>query len=273
MTKLYLPGIRHVLAVASGKGGVGKTTVTVNLALALQQQGARVGVFDADTYGPNVPLMLGVHRTKAGSGYVPIVRAKGAPAYLRPLPRFGLKVISMGLLMAEDQVINPPGGAVGQLVVQTLRDVIWGELDYLLIDLPPSAGQPQEDLLHKVALAGVVIVTTPQDLSLLDASRSLQMFRQAGVRILGVVENMSYFICPNCRERHEIFRHSQRGRPVALNQAPLLGRIPLAADISRRITPSDPLVNGRPDTVQAQAFLEVAGNLATLLEPNSGQQP
>lgn len=269
MTKLYLPAIRHVLAVASGKGGVGKTTVTVNLALALQQRGARVGVFDADTYGPNVPIMLGVHRSKAGGGYVPIVRPKGAPPYLRPLQRFGLKIISMGLLMAEDQVINPPGGAVGQLVVQTLRDVLWGQLDYLLIDLPPSAGQPQEDLLQKVALAGVIIVTTPQDLSLLDASRSLQMFRQAGAPILGVVENMSYFICPNCQERHEIFQRSDRWRPAALSQAPLLGRVPLTTEISRGINRSDPLVHGRPESVQAQAFLEIAASLVTMLEPGA----
>jgi ATP-binding protein involved in chromosome partitioning len=272
MTKLYLPGIRHILAVASGKGGVGKTTVTVNLALALRQQGARVGVFDADTYGPNVPIMLGVHRSKAGGGYVPVVRHKDAPPYIRPLQRFGLKVVSMGLLMAEDQVINPPGDAVGQFVVQTVRDVIWGELDYLLVDLPPSAGQPQQDLLRKVALAGVVIVTTPQDLSLLDASRSLQMFLQAGVPILGVVENMSYFICPNCQERHEIFQHSERWRPPALARAPLLGRIPLAAEVSRGINQSDPLVHGRPDSIQAQVFLEIAGTLATLLEADSRPQ-
>jgi ATP-binding protein involved in chromosome partitioning len=266
MTKFHLPGIRHIVAVASGKGGVGKTTVTVNLALALQQLGARVGIFDADIYGPNVPLMLGVHRTRAGSGYVPVVRAKDAPAYIRPLQRFGLKVVSMGLLMAEDQVINPPGDAVGQLVVQTLRDVIWGELDVLLLDLPPSAGQPQEDLLRKVALAGAVIVTTPQDLSLLDASRSLQMFLQADVSILGVIENMSYFVCPNCREKHEIFQHSEQWRPQALSRAPLLGRIPLTADISRAINQLDPLVHGRPESVQANAFLEIAATLAKLID-------
>jgi ATP-binding protein involved in chromosome partitioning len=266
MTKFHLPGIRYIVAVASGKGGVGKTTVTVNLALALQQLGARVGIFDADIYGPNIPLMLGVHRTRAGSGYVPVVRAKDAPAYIRPLQRFGLKVVSMGLLMAEDQVINPPGDAVGQLVVQTLRDVIWGELDVLLLDLPPSAGQPQEDLLRKVILAGAVIVTTPQDLSLLDASRSLQMFHQAEVSILGVIENMSYFVCPNCQEKHEIFQHSERWRPQALSRAPLLGRIPLTAEISRAINQSDPLVHGRPESVQARAFLEIAATLAKLID-------
>jgi ATP-binding protein involved in chromosome partitioning len=266
MIKLRLPNIRHILAVASGKGGVGKTTVTVNLALALQRQGGRVGIFDADIYGPNVPLMLGIRRHKAGGGYVAVQRRQGAPAYIRPLERFGLKLISMGLLIAEDQVINPPASAVGQLVVQTLRDVLWGDLDYLLLDLPPSAGQPQVDLLNKVALDGVVIVTTPQDLSLLDASRSLQMFQESGAPILGVVENMSYFICPSCGDRHEIFQHSDRWQPAALAQAPLLGRIPLTAEISRGINRADPLLHERPESAQAEVFLTIATALLTRLQ-------
>ena len=255
--KLSLPGVKTVLAVASGKGGVGKTTVTVNLALALQRDGARVGIFDADIYGPNVPLMLGVHRRKKGGGYVPVIRHQDAPAYVKPLARFGLQIMSVGLLMAEDQVINPPASAAGQVVVQTLRDVIWGDLDYLLIDLPPSAGQPQEDLLRRIVLHGAIIVTTPQDLSLLDASRSLQMFQQAGVPILGVVENMSYFICPNCEVRHEIFQRSAKWRPLALADAPVIGRVPLTPAISKGINQADPIVHADPDSVQAQAFGEI----------------
>ena len=264
--KLSVPGVAHVIAVASGKGGVGKTTVTVNLALALQQRGARVGIFDADIYGPNVPLMLGVHqRRQSQKSFVPVVRPAGAAAYIEPLTRFGLNFMSTGLLLGEEQVINPPPDAVGQIVVQTLRDVLWGELTYLLVDLPPSAGQPQEDLVRRVALDGVVIVTTPQDLSLLDAGRSLRLFQQADVPVLGIVENMSYFICPNCHERHEIFQHSQKWRPPALADAPLLGRVPLTPAISRGINRANPLMHERPDSPQAHAFLEIAAQLEAVL--------
>jgi ATP-binding protein involved in chromosome partitioning len=140
--------------------------------------------------------------------------------------------MSVGLLLSEEQVINPPASTVGQLVIQTMRDVVWGELDALLIDLPPSAGQPQEDLLKVARLNGVVIVTTPQDMSLLDAGRSLQMFKRAGVSILGIVENMSYFICPSCGERHEIFSGSGRWRPPTLEGVPVIGRVPLAAEVA-----------------------------------------
>lgn len=267
MERLALPNIGHVLAVASGKGGVGKTTVTVNLALALQQMGRRVGIFDADVYGPNVPLMLGVHQPKRRrQAYAPVARLGGASAYIKPLERFGLRIMSIGLLLGEDQVINPPPDAVGQLVVQTLRDVQWGDLDFLLLDLPPSAGQPQQALAHQVKLSGVAIVTTPQDLSLLDAGRSLRLFQQAGVPLLGIVENMSYFVCPNCQERHEIFQHSQRWRPPALEQAPLLGRVPMTAAISQGIERADPLVHDRPESIQAQAFREIAERLQSRLQ-------
>lgn len=257
MIQHLLPTVRHVIAIASGKGGVGKTTVTVNLALALQQQGARVGIFDADIYGPNVPLMLGIHQRKKSNAFVPVVRRTTQP-YIQPLERFGLKVMSVGLLLAEGQVINPPAEAVGQLVVQTLRDVAWGELDYLLLDLPPSAGQPQADLLQARVIEGVVIVTTPQDLSLLDAGRSLQMFREAGVPIVGLVENMSYFICPNCHERHEIFQPSSHWRPETLENAVVIGRVPLTAVISTGINQASPLMQTDPTGPVAQAFLETA---------------
>lgn len=267
MERVALPNIGHVLAVASGKGGVGKTTVTVNLALALQQMGQRVGIFDADVYGPNVPLMLGVHQSKRRQhAYAPVTRPGGALPYIKPLERFGLLIMSIGLLLGEDQVINPPPDAVGQLVVQTMRDVQWGNLDFLLIDLPPSAGQPQQALIEQVEMSGVVIVTTPQDLSLLDAGRSLRLFQKDGVPLLGIVENMSYFICPNCQERHEIFQHSQRWRPPALEEAPLLGRVPLTAAISQGIDRAEPLVYDRPECPQAQAFREIAERLQSRLQ-------
>lgn len=259
--RLMLPTVKRVIAVASGKGGVGKTTVTVNLALALQQLGARVAIFDADIYGPNVPLMLGVHRRQASNAFVPVVRRKGSPPYIKPLERYGLKVMSVGLLLSENQVINPPSAQVGQLVIQTMRDVVWGDLDFLLIDLPPSAGQPQEDLLKVQAIEGVVIVTTPQDLSLLDAGRSLQMFREANVPILGLIENMSYFICPSCDEHHEVFHRSAKWRPETLANAEIIGRVPLTAVISQGINTASPLMQADPDGPVAQAFLEAAAVL------------
>lgn len=260
--RFSLPAVKKTIAVASGKGGVGKTTVTVNLALALQQGGARVGIFDADIYGPNVPLMLGVRqRRRIEKGYVSVVRPPGSPPYIQPLERFGLKLMSTGLLLSEEQVINPPPAAVGQIVLRTLQDVLWGELDYLLLDLPPSAGQPQEDLVKQQALDGVIIVTTPQDLSLLDSARSLRLYEEAQVPVLGIVENMSYFVCPACGESHEIFQRSERWRPPGLADTLLLGRIPLTQAISQGINRANPLLHEQPDSPQAEAFLEIARRL------------
>jgi ATP-binding protein involved in chromosome partitioning len=195
-----------------------------------------------------------------------MIRGEGALPYVDPLVRYGLSVMSSGLLVGEDQVINPPPDAVGQLVLRTLRDVRWGELDFLLLDLPPSSGQPQQDLVQRLALSGVVIVTTPQDLSLLDAARSLQLFAENQVPILGVIENMSYFICPDCGERHEIFQRSERLRPAALQQARLLGRVPLEPAVSQGINRANPLMNADPDSPHAAAFLAAAQRLGEVLQ-------
>lgn len=235
MSTPFLPHIRYLVAVASGKGGVGKTTVTVRLALALRRAGRRVGIFDADVYGPNVPMMLGVHRRQRSEGFVPVVRRAGAPPYIPPLHRHGLAIMSVGLLLAEDQLINPPAATAGQLVIQTMRDVNWGALDVLLIDLPPSAGQPQEDLLRVARLDGVLLVTTPQDMSLLDAGRSLEMFRESGTPVLGLVENMSGFVCPGCGEEHAVFARSAQWSSPLLADVPLAGRIPLTPQLSTPI--------------------------------------
>ena len=260
-----LPNIAHVLAVASGKGGVGKTTVTVNLALALSERGARVGLFDADIYGPNVPLMLGVRRTKPATGLAPISRSDNTP-YIPALDRYGLRVMSIGLLVGETEALMPDPMHVGLLVTRTLRDVVWGDLDYLLIDLPPGTGEPQHTLLRTVQVDGALVVTTPQDLSLLDAGRSLGLFRKNNVPILGVVENMSYLQCPHCDERIEVFHRSHANWAIENQELALLGRIPLDIGISRGIDAGHPLLESNPDAKEAAVFREIAQRIAETMD-------
>jgi ATP-binding protein involved in chromosome partitioning len=255
-----IKGVSRILAVASGKGGVGKTTVTVNLALALALRGARVGLFDADIYGPNVPLMLGVRRSKPVSGWLPVGRAGNDP-YIPAVERFGLRFMSIGLLVGETQTVMPEPRFVGLIVTRTLKDVLWGELDYLLIDLPPGTGEPQQTLVSTVRVDGALIVTTPQDLSLLDASRSLGLFTQAGVPILGVVENMSYLTCPDCGNRIEPFHRSNRNWAIQGHDIELLGRIPMDSAISRGIDAGHPLVVDAPDAPEAKVFVEIADQI------------
>jgi ATP-binding protein involved in chromosome partitioning len=266
MSRIRIPNVARVLAIASGKGGVGKTTVSVNLALAMAAEGARVGLFDADIYGPNVPLMLGVRRKIGASklATLTVARAGEAPPYIPPLERYGIKVMSIGLLVGELDTVMPDSHFTGRIVTQTLRDVLWGALDYLLIDLPPGSGEPQQSLVDTIALDGAVIVTTPQDLSLLDASRSLGLFRHAEVPILGVVENMSYLSCPHCGERIEVFHHSGRRWAVQEGALPLLGQIPLDAAISRGIDSGHPLVQATPDAQDAQIFRAIARRIGQL---------
>jgi len=267
MSKIRIPGVARTLAIASGKGGVGKTTVSVNLALALAAGGARVGLFDADIYGPNVPLMLGVRRTVPANpmATLAVARAGDAPPSISPLERFGIKIMSIGLIVGETDTVMPDSHFAGRIVTQTLRDVRWGKLDYLLIDLPPGTGEPQQSLVQQIALDGAVIVTTPQDLSLLDASRSLGLFRQAHVPLLGLIENMSYLTCPHCGERIEVFHHSERRWAVQNGDLPLLGQIPMDAAISRAIDAGHPLVQAAPDSADAQAFRDIAAKIRELL--------
>lgn len=258
MIKLNIEGVKKIVAVASGKGGVGKTTVSVNLALALQALGLKVGIFDADVYGPNVPLMLGVRRFADGDAFIPVVRPPDALPYIDPLNRYGLEVMSTGLLVSESQVINPVSDGVGQLVLQTIKDVKWGDLDILLLDLPPSAGQPQQDLLAKLIFSGAVIVTTPQSMSLLDASRSCQLFENHKVPVLGIVENMSYVICASCGEPTPIFQQKDKKGLDLLNRYPILGKLPLEDSFAQRITQQHPLLQPSPSGVLADSFLAIA---------------
>jgi ATP-binding protein involved in chromosome partitioning len=260
---LRIPGIAHVVAVASGKGGVGKTTVAVNLALALHHDGVRVGLFDADLHGPNIPLMLGI-RPKASAGRplnIPVVRTNRQP-YIPPLERFGLKAMSLGFLVGDTDTIIADGPLAARMIHQTLRDVLWGELDVLLLDFPPGTGEPQQTLLNTIHLDGVLLVTTPQDLSLMDTSRSLGLFRQTGVPILGVIENMSFLYCPHCGEPIEVFARSQREWAITNDVCEQLGRIPLHMTLSRGIDTAHPLLQTIPNSPEAMAFRRLAAEVS-----------
>jgi ATP-binding protein involved in chromosome partitioning len=249
--------------MASGKGGVGKTTVAVNLALALHQGGARVGLFDADLHGPNIPLMLGI-RPKPPAGRplnIPVVRTDRRP-YIPPVERFGLKAMSLGLVLGDTDTILAEGPLAGRMIRQTLQDVLWGELDVLFLDFPPGTGEPQQTLLNTIHLDGVLLVTTPQDLSLMDTSRSLGLFRQTGVPILGVIENMSFLYCPHCGEPVEVFARSQREWAITDTVCEQLGRIPMHMSLSRGVDAAHPLLQTIPDAPEAMAFRRLAAEVS-----------
>jgi ATP-binding protein involved in chromosome partitioning len=267
---LRIPGISYVLAVASGKGGVGKTTVAVNLALALRQNGVRVGVFDADLYGPNVLLMLGVQRKSSTSKplNIPVVRTDRKP-YIPPLERFGLQVMSLGLVLGDTDTIIADGRFAGRMICQTLQDVLWGELDVLVLDFPPGTGEPQQTLLKTIHVDGVLLVTTPQDLSCMDTSRSVGLFQQTGVPILGVIENMSYLHCPHGGEPIEVFARSQRAWAITDPAFEQLGRIPMHIAMSRGIDATHPLLQTVSDSPEAGALRHIAAEVSRKL----GLQP
>ena len=243
-----LPGIRWVIAVASGKGGVGKSTTAVNLALALTRLGQRTGLLDADIYGPSQPRMLGI----TGRPTSPDGRR------LRPMENYGIRVMSMGFLVDEDAPMIWRGPMVQSAIQQMLGDVEWGELDFLVVDLPPGTGDAQLTMAQRVPLAGAVIVSTPQDIALLDARKAINMFRKVDVPILGVVENMSYFVCPHCGHRAEIFSHGGARRTADTFGVEFLGEIPLDLAIREQTDSGRPPVVADPDGPHAQAYLEVA---------------
>jgi ATP-binding protein involved in chromosome partitioning len=262
---LRLAGVSHVLAVASGKGGVGKTTVAVHLALALRREGARVGLFDADLYGPNVPLLLGLRRRHSAGVMFPAARVDTTP-YLPPIERFGLKVMSIGFVLSDTDTVKLDPLFIGRLLHQTLKDIVWGELDFLLLDFPPGTGEPQRTFLRTVQIDGALIVTTPQDLSLMDTTRSLHVFQEAGVPILGVIENMSALHCPHCGEPIEVFARSTQTWTIAQPHLPVLGRI---RAFSESIDEAHPLLQTTTDSPEAQVFRQIAATVSKMFTEGS----
>jgi ATP-binding protein involved in chromosome partitioning len=257
--KIALPDIRHVVAVASGKGGVGKSTVAANLALALQQRGGRVGLMDADIYGPSIPLMMGV------SGVVD----QATTAF--PLLRYGLRLMSMGFLVPSTQAVIWRGPMVHKAVNDFLTRIDWGPLDYLVIDLPPGTGDAQLTLTQTAPLSGAVIVTTPQEVSLIDARKGLEMFRQVRVPVLGIVENMSFFVGEDGK-RYEIFRHGG-GRKLAQEATvPFLGEIPIDPRVAECGDTGDPIVHKFPDSPVAKAYQALAETVVRGLEQAAQEQ-
>ena len=258
-----LPDVRHVIAVASGKGGVGKSTVAVNLAVGLARRGARTGLLDADIYGPSIPLMMGIDER-------PELDASGRA--IVPFDRFGVRFMSLGFLVDKDAAVIWRGPRVMTAIEQLLRDVAWGALDVLVVDMPPGTGDAQLTLSQKVRLAGAVIVTTPQDVALADAIKGVAMFRKVDVPVLGIVENMSYFACPHCGERSDVFGHGGGRREAERLQAPFLGEIPLDAAIREGGDRGRPVVADAPGSPLAKAFLDVAERVEGALAEGDAKQ-
>ncbi|MGB4101135.1 MAG: iron-sulfur cluster carrier protein ApbC [Alphaproteobacteria bacterium] len=244
---ISLPNIRFMIAVASGKGGVGKSTTAVNLALALAAQKLRVGLLDADIYGPSIPRMLGVTKKPENEG-----------GMLQPVMAMGLKIMSIGFMVAEDSPVIWRGPMVQGALLQMLRDVAWGTLDVLVIDMPPGTGDAQLTLAQQVPLAGAVIVSTPQDIALIDARKGLNMFRRVDVPVLGIIENMSYFVCPHCETRSEIFSHGGARVEAARMGCDFLGEIPLELRIRQSMDEGKPIVAAEPESPPAGIYNNIA---------------
>ncbi|MCS6879390.1 MAG: iron-sulfur cluster carrier protein ApbC [Geminicoccaceae bacterium] len=254
-----VPGVKAIIAVASGKGGVGKSTTAVNLAMGLAVLGERVGLLDADIYGPSLPRMTGAAGRPSARG-----------AKLQPMESYGVKVMSMGFLVEEDTPMIWRGPMVQSAIQQMLADVDWGELDVMVVDLPPGTGDAQLTMAQRVPLAGAVIVSTPQDIALLDARKAINMFRKVDVPILGIVENMSYYCCPKCGHRAEIFAHGGARRCAERFGVDFLAEIPLDPEIRELSDAGRPIVLARPDSPQAQAYLGLAASVRDKLAELAG---
>ena len=258
-----IPGIRHIIAVASGKGGVGKSTTSCNLALGFAAMGLKVGILDADVYGPSQPKLFGLRGKPRLVG----------PRMLEPMERFGVKVMSIGFLVEEDNAMIWRGPMVISAITQMLREVAWGELDILVVDLPPGTGDAQLTMAQQTPLAGAVIVSTPQDIALIDARRGIEMFRKVNVPMLGLIENMSSFCCPACNHVTPIFGHGGARIEAETRGIPYLGEIPL--DIAIRQTSDDgrPIVATDPDGVHAKHYIDIARQLWASINTGAANKP
>jgi len=245
--KLPIPGVQNLIAVGSGKGGVGKTTVAVNLAVALAAMGHKVGLMDADVYGPNVPMMMGINKTPMAYG-----------ERIQPLEHFGVKLMSMGFLSPGDKPLVWRGPMLHSVIQQFLRGVDWGDLEYLLIDLPPGTGDVQLTLIQTAPVTGAVVVTTPSDVSLEDARKAVHMFNQVKVPILGIVENMSYLVCPHCGERVDVFSTGGGERTAREMQVNFLGALPLDPAVRAGGDSGHPVAGRGGDDSHAQVFRGLA---------------
>lgn len=255
-----VPGVKHIIAISSGKGGVGKSTVATNLAVALAQSGAKVGLMDADIYGPNIPMMMGVIDPPQKEG-----------DKLKPAEAHGVKIISMAFFVPEDTAVVWRGPMVHTAIQQFFRDVLWGELDYLLIDLPPGTGDAQLSISQVVSLTGAITVTTPQEVALYDVRKGLMMFQKVNVPLLGIIENMSFFVCGHCGERTEIFSFAGGERAAQKYEIPFLGRIPLDPAIRECGDAGTPIVVADPASPQTRAFVEVAAALRQRVEGKTSE--
>jgi ATP-binding protein involved in chromosome partitioning len=246
------PDAKSIVAVASGKGGVGKSTVAVNLAVALAQQGHQVGLLDADIYGPNVPMMMGKSEAQLTST---------ESQKIRPIESYDVKIVSIGFIQQGDAAVIWRGPLVGRMIQQFLTDVEWGALDYLIVDLPPGTGDAQLTLSQAVPLTGAVIVTTPQDVALSDAKKGVNMFLKVSVPVLGIVENMSYFQCPKCNHRTEIFSHGGARQAARQLNVPFLGEVPLDIRVREGGDAGKPIVTQSGDAAIKEAFGKIASSL------------
>ncbi len=257
-----LPGVKNTIAVASGKGGVGKSTVAVNIAVALAMEGAKVGLIDADIYGPSVPMMLGINEQ-------PRIYQDSVTSKMVPLENYGIKVMSIGFLIEEDAPVIWRGPMASGAIKQFMSDVHWGEIDYLVFDMPPGTGDIQLTLVQTIPLSGAVVVTTPQNVSLIDVRKALKMFQRVNVPILGIVENMSYFIAPDTGKKYDIFG-TGGGETLAKElSVPLLGAIPINQNIREGGDKGKPVVFDQPDSEQAKTFLQISKNLAAQISINN----
>jgi ATP-binding protein involved in chromosome partitioning len=260
-----IPGVKHLVAVASGKGGVGKSTTAINLALALKSLGLRVAVLDADVYGPSMPKLFGITGKPEASD------AEGKR--MKPMSRYGVEVASIGFLVDEDTPMIWRGPMVMSALTQLLREVSWGETDVMIVDMPPGTGDAQLTMAQQTPLSGAVIVSTPQDLALIDARKGLNMFRKVNVPVLGIVENMSYFICTKCGERHEIFGHGGAREEAAKLGVPFLGEVPLDTEVRLRSDRGEPVVVSMPESKHTAVYREIARQVWAAIESGTLSRP